>query len=106
MKTNNVATSYFQSQKKFSLKQARWQDFLVELDFVLEYKPGKTNTVVDALSRKVELAVINRLEGSLVERIKEELSHDPIAKSLMEHATEGKIRRFWIKGDLICTKEN
>ena len=60
VKTNNVATSYFQTQKKLSPKQARWQDFLSEFDFVLEYKPGNANIVADALSRKVELAAISR----------------------------------------------
>ncbi|CAA0817009.1 Uncharacterized mitochondrial protein AtMg00860 [Striga hermonthica] len=30
IKTDNVATSYFQTQKKLSLKQARWQDFLAD----------------------------------------------------------------------------
>ena len=29
LKMNNVATSYFQTQKKFSPKQAKWQDFLL-----------------------------------------------------------------------------
>ena len=28
VKTDNVATSYFQSQKKITPKQARWQDFI------------------------------------------------------------------------------
>lgn len=28
VKMDNVATSYFQIQKKLSLKQARWLDFL------------------------------------------------------------------------------
>lgn len=32
VKTDNVATSYFQTQKKLSPKQARWQDFLAEFD--------------------------------------------------------------------------
>lgn len=36
VKTDNVATSYFESQKKITLKQARWQDFLIEFDYVLE----------------------------------------------------------------------
>ncbi|XP_060216861.1 uncharacterized protein LOC132644288 [Lycium barbarum] len=35
VKTDNVATSYFQSQKKLSPKQARWQDFLAEFDYTL-----------------------------------------------------------------------
>ena len=106
VKTDNVATSYFQSQKKLSPKQARWQDFLAEYDYVLEYKPGKTNTVADALSRKVELAAISKPESSLVKRIKEGLSQDPTAKSVLEHAAEGKTRRFWVEGDLIYTKGN
>ena len=36
VKTDNIATSYFQSQKKISPKQARWQDFLAEFDHKLE----------------------------------------------------------------------
>ena len=56
--TDNVATSYFQTQKKLTPKQAWWQDFLVKFDFRLEYKPGKGNVVTDALSWKVKLDVI------------------------------------------------
>ncbi|XP_043700305.1 uncharacterized protein LOC122651025 [Telopea speciosissima] len=94
VKTNNVATSYFQTQKKLSPKQARWQDFLVEFDFVFEYKPGKTNEMADALSRKPELASLSQPEGELVGLIKEGLQHDPVAKSLLALAKEGKTRRF------------
>ena len=56
VKTDNVATSYFQTQKKLSPKQARWQDFLAEFDYTLEYKLGSVNHLADALSRKTELA--------------------------------------------------
>ncbi|KAI5678652.1 hypothetical protein M9H77_09602 [Catharanthus roseus] len=73
--TDNIATSYFQTQKKLSPKQARWQDFLAEFDYSLEYKPGKANVVADALSCKVELASISRVDSILLKRIKEEC-HD------------------------------
>ena len=59
VKTDNVATSYFQSQKKITAKQARWQEFLAKFDYNLEYKPGRGNVVADALSRKTELAAIS-----------------------------------------------
>ncbi|KAK3004590.1 hypothetical protein RJ639_019648 [Escallonia herrerae] len=36
IKTDNIATSYFQSQRKLSPKQARWQDFLAEFDYMME----------------------------------------------------------------------
>ncbi|KAH9752508.1 Endonuclease [Citrus sinensis] len=42
--TDNVVTSYFQTQKKLSPKQVRWQDFLAEFDYQLEYKPGRPPT--------------------------------------------------------------
>jgi len=58
VKTDNVATSYFQTQKKLSPKQARWKDFLTEFDYVLEYKPGRINLVADALSQKSEFAAM------------------------------------------------
>ena len=69
-----VATSNFATQKKLSPKRAG----LAEFDCVLEskYKPGRTNQVADALSRKAELlalkgeelAAICRIQGTLPER--------------------------------------
>ena len=55
MKTDNVSTSYFQTQKKLSPKQARWLDFLAEFDYKLEYKLGSANHVAEDLSHKAEL---------------------------------------------------
>lgn len=52
VKTDNVATSYFLTQKKLSPKQARWQVFLTEFNFLMEYKLDRANLVADALSRK------------------------------------------------------
>ncbi|KAG8377407.1 hypothetical protein BUALT_Bualt08G0029800 [Buddleja alternifolia] len=104
VKTDNVATSYFQTQKKLSPKQARWQDFLAEFDYVLEYKPGKANVVADALSRKAELAAISLAKGNVHEKIKEGLEHDPMAKELMRLAKEGKTQQFWVEDGLLYTK--
>ncbi|KAK8994845.1 hypothetical protein V6N11_045914 [Hibiscus sabdariffa] len=99
--TDNVATSYFLTQKKLSPKQARWQEYIAEFDFSMEHKPGRANTVADALSRKPTLAAISHLKGDLLESIKEGLSQDPTAKSLMDYVKEGKSRQFWIEGDLL-----
>ncbi|RVX00820.1 Retrovirus-related Pol polyprotein from transposon 412 [Vitis vinifera] len=57
VKIDNVATSYFQTQKKLSPKQVRWQDFLAEFDYTLEYKPGSVNHVADALSLQSRASV-------------------------------------------------
>ncbi|KAK9233383.1 hypothetical protein WN943_023632 [Citrus x changshan-huyou] len=104
--TDNVATSYFQSQKKLSPKQARWQDFLAEFDYRLEYKPGKANVVADALSRKAELATLSMSQpkSDLVSRIKEGLQQDPLAKDLLEKVLKEKTRRFWQEEGILLTK--
>ncbi|TXG69042.1 hypothetical protein EZV62_003977 [Acer yangbiense] len=103
--TDNVTTSYFQTQKKLSPEQARWQDFLAEFDYRLKYKPGKANVVADALSRKAELAIINtsQPQSTLISCIKEGLQQDPLAKSLIKLANEGKTRRFWLDEGILLT---
>lgn len=60
--------SYFQTQKKFTLKQAQWQEFLAEFHYTLEYKPGVMNHVTDVLSRKAELAAIGQAETDMKAR--------------------------------------
>ena len=56
IKTDNVATSYFQTQRKLTPKQARWQDFFAKFGYVMEYKLGRANLVANALIRKGEAA--------------------------------------------------
>lgn len=43
---------------------ARWLSFIQRFDFVIKHKAGNTNTVVDALSRKVNLLTI--LKSSII----------------------------------------
>ncbi|GKA65586.1 putative nucleotidyltransferase, ribonuclease H [Tanacetum coccineum] len=94
IKTDNIATSYFQTQKKLSPKQAHWQDFLAEFDYQLEYNPRKANVVANALSRKAEFAAITQAQFFLQDRIKEGLEHDPLANKIIALAKDGRTRRF------------
>ncbi|XP_075074421.1 uncharacterized protein LOC142162021 [Nicotiana tabacum] len=89
--------------KKLTPKQARWQEFLAEFDYALEYKPGKGNVVADALSQKAELTAITSVRWDIWEAIKEGMWHDPAAKQLIELANKGKTGRFWIEDDLLLT---
>ena len=58
--TDNVANTFFKTQKKLSPKQARWQEFLQEYDFVWKHKPGRHNQVAHALSRKKVKEVVGK----------------------------------------------
>ncbi|KAK2973404.1 hypothetical protein RJ640_011638 [Escallonia rubra] len=104
IKIDNIATSYFQSQRKLSPKQARWQDLLAEFDYVMEYKPGKATLVADALSRKAELKAMSKAKGDILEGIKEGMEHDPLARQLLKLVESGQTQRFWVEDGLLYTK--
>lgn len=106
VKTDNVSTSYFLKQKKLTPKQVRWQAFLAEFDFVMEYKLGKGNVVADTLSRKAELASIISQSFPMIDRIKEGLEQDIQAKNLLGLASQGKTRQFWLEDRVLITKRN
>ena len=105
VKTDNVDTSYFQSQKNITPKLARWKDFLAEFDHVLEYKPGGGNVVADALSRKSKLAAITTAHCDIQDAIRDGMQHDPDVKKLMEVATQGKTRRFCVEVGFLLTTD-
>lgn len=76
----------------------------------IEYKPGRTNLVADALSRKAELVSLKLQKitavsrSTLSDRIKEGLQYDTVARSLLQAVKEEK-HRFWEKDGLLYTKE-
>ena len=51
IRTNHANLQYWKSPRNLNRQTARWHADLQEYDFQLEYVPGKTNTVADALSR-------------------------------------------------------
>src|SRR3954463_14762403 len=54
---DNMVVTYIQTQTKLSPKQAQWMETLGEFDFIIRHKPGLTNVVADALSRKDLLGI-------------------------------------------------
>ncbi|KAG6515103.1 hypothetical protein ZIOFF_025488 [Zingiber officinale] len=107
VRTDNVANTFFATQKKLSLKQARWQKFLAEYDFTWEHKPGRHNQVADALSRKEVFATfysISRVESDMLDRIKVVAASDTTYGKLMQQVRDGIIRRYRIEDDLLMYK--
>nr|GMC55638.1 Transposon Tf2-2 polyprotein [Ipomoea batatas] len=72
--TDNVANTYFKSQKTLSPKQARWLEFIDEFDFDWVHRIGRHNAVADALSRKVVEEYLVQI--GMVELIREQASSD------------------------------
>lgn len=49
--TDHRALEYFMTSKKLNPRQARWAEYVSRFKFVISYRPGKQNTLADALSR-------------------------------------------------------
>ncbi|KAK1365519.1 hypothetical protein POM88_041080 [Heracleum sosnowskyi] len=108
--TDNVANTYFKTQKKLTPKQARWQEYLAEFDFTWVHKPGAQNHVADALSRKVAvkefvntLTVVN---SDFIGLIRSLSGCDEAYKKLMKDVREGIVRKYWIEDGLLHAKGN
>jgi hypothetical protein len=120
--TDYKSLTYWQTQPVVSRRQARWTELLAEYDFEMEYRPGKTNVVADALSRvlamqlNVAISVIpdkkvlqtireqtpddknigafyKGLQGEEVsERIQAKLSNFELVDGILIHIKDGKRR--------------
>ena len=107
IRIDNIANTFFKTQKKLSPKQARWQEFLAEYDFMWEHKLGKPNQVADALSRKevfVAVYSISKLETDFYDRIRLCAANDSLYVKWMGQVQEGTMRRYWIEDDVLYLK--
>ena len=107
VKTENVANTFFRTQKKLSQRQPRWQEFLAEYDFIWEHKPGSHNQVAGALSRCEVIATILaivQVESDMLGRLRQAAGEDATYKKMVELVREGTIRRYWLKQDLLYAK--
>ena len=102
--TDNVANTFFKTQKKLTAKQARWQEFLADFDFMWVHKLGRHNQVADALSRKEVTGYVGLLSLVVVdfkERVRHEAAQDSTYQKLVEQVKEGTTRRYWLENELL-----
>jgi ribonuclease HI len=67
--TDHKSSKYIFTQKDLNLRQRYWLKLIKDYDLEIHYHPGKTNLVVDALSRKdhVHAAIVAQLPDELAE---------------------------------------
>uniref|UniRef100_A0A803QP31 Uncharacterized protein n=1 Tax=Cannabis sativa TaxID=3483 RepID=A0A803QP31_CANSA len=97
-------------QLKRGLKKKR--STFVIASALYDAKAGRLNQIVDAFSRKADLATLKVLVsmstsrvGTLIkEHIKENLEKEPVTKNIMGLARKGKTTQFWVEDDLLWAK--
>ena len=53
------------------MRQHRWMKFLEDYDCTINYHPGKTNVVADALSRKAQVVGLMIKDWNTLEKVSE-----------------------------------
>ena len=102
--TNNVANTFFMTHKKLTAKQARWQGFLADFDFLWVHRAGRHNQVADALSRKKVTEFVGSLSQVVADfsaRVRQEAPQDSIYNKLVDQVKEDTTRRYWLDDGLL-----
>ncbi|XP_044510183.1 uncharacterized protein LOC123228802 [Mangifera indica] len=105
--TDNVANTYFKTQKKLSAKQARWQEFLAEYDFEWVHRAGSENRVADALSRKevhAYVAALTEVQSDFLGKLRVQAEEDAEYAHLREQVEQGVVRKYWLDRGLLYAK--
>jgi hypothetical protein len=82
VQTDHQSLKYLLEQKVGTPMQQKWLTKLLSFDFLVEYKKGKENLVVDALSRKfdnapVMLTALSFPSDNWISKLQDSYSEDP-----------------------------
>ena len=75
--SDHEALKYLHSQRKLSDRHARWVEYLQDFTFVIRHKKGKENVIADALSRRVHLLNLVKVQVTGFESLPDSYSDCP-----------------------------
>lgn len=107
IKTNHYNLKFLLDQHLATIPQHQWVSKLSGFDFRVEFKPGRLNTVADALSRRdVELGSALAISGPSFDFLAQwsaATSEDPVLVALQEQIEVGTLGEPWALTDSVIT---
>ena len=111
--TDHCSLVHLKKQPQLSRRQSRWLEQLAEFTFEIVYKPGPTNVVADALSRRAdhEPVAVNQIQvagklstDKLTDRIRAAYELDDDCKSILESHQQNTNTSEWkvVNGLIKC----
>ncbi|CAJ2638342.1 unnamed protein product [Trifolium pratense] len=82
--TDQKSLKHITEQKTMGEDQQKWIAKLIGFDFEVKYKPGKENSVADALSRQMQYSTISMVQCEAWEGLEEEIQKDDKLKTLVQ----------------------
>jgi hypothetical protein len=109
VKTNHYSLKYLLDQCLATIPQHQWLSKLMGFDFAVEYKPGASNTVADALSRRSEeefgeLAALSAPSFTVFDTLRVVLDETEALRQLRAEVAAGGRGDKWQVVDGLITK--
>lgn len=100
VRTDHCSLKYLLEQRITTAPQQKWISKLLGFDFHVEYKPGRSNTAVDALSRRDEevsasLCAVSIPQLAWIAELKKELRSRQDMQPLIKKIQEGEAIGPW-----------
>jgi hypothetical protein len=95
---DHKSLQYINNQGKLNQKHTKWVEFLQSYSFVLKHRSGKSNKVVDALSRRIVLLNTMSIEVVSLNCIKTLYEEDADFSKASQHQKNSK-RGFCLKNN-------
>jgi hypothetical protein len=99
VKTDHYSLKYLLDQRLATIPQHHWVGKLLGFDFAVEYKPGATNAVADALSRRDTeegaLLALSAPRFDFIDRLRQVQLSDPAMVALRDDISKGERRDPW-----------
>jgi hypothetical protein len=109
VKTDHYSLKYLLDHRLATILQHQWVSKLMGFDFAVEYKPGASNTVVDALSRRLEeesgaLVALSAPTFTMFDTLCTELGEVAALRQLRDEIAAGGRGDQWQVVDGLITK--
>jgi hypothetical protein len=82
--TDQKSLKFITEQRIMGEEQQKWIAKLIGFDFDVKYKPGKENSVADALSRQIQYASITTVQCEVWEGLDDEVQKDEKLKAVVQ----------------------
>jgi hypothetical protein len=105
-KTNHYSLKYLLGQRLSSIPQHHWDGKLVGFDFAMEFKPGHSNVVADAVLRRDTpeggtVMVLSAPRFDFIDRLHQAQATDPALIALQDEIQAGSRPLPWALADAL-----